>query len=299
MGGIDATNSVVVMTGRFEGVVNFGGGDMNSMGGGDIYLAGLDASGSHLWSRFFGDSAFQQGTGVVIGDRVYCTGEIRGNVNIGGAIHQAGGHGNVVAMGRGVSDGAPNWGKDFGDEDSPPDAHDQIGQDIALDSGNNILLTGEFGGVINFGGGGGSNDITASSDPSGFITKLTRNGNHVWSKGFGAMGAARGRAVAVDSGDNVVLTGDFNGTMNLDGMQDLTSTDVDVFVAKLDPDGNHLWSRRFGGADDQVGTGIGTSVGGDVLVAGDFKGTMQFGPTPLTANDGGASTTAFIAKLAR
>jgi len=54
----------VVVTGRFEGTADFGGGTMLSHGGQDAFVLKLGSSGNHLWSKRFGDGA-DQGAALV------------------------------------------------------------------------------------------------------------------------------------------------------------------------------------------------------------------------------------------
>ena len=49
----DASGAVFI-TGFMEGTVNFGAGDLISLGGQDAFLVKLSASGAHQWSRRFG-----------------------------------------------------------------------------------------------------------------------------------------------------------------------------------------------------------------------------------------------------
>ncbi|MDI1476535.1 hypothetical protein [Polyangium sp. y55x31] len=52
-------------------------------------------------------------------------------------------------------------------------------------------------------------------------------------------------------------------------------------MAKLDPNGNHLWSRRSGDASSQAAT---STVIDNVFIAGWFLGSLDFGTGPLVAN---------------
>jgi hypothetical protein len=56
----------VLLTGDFDGTVDFGGGPLTSAGSDDIFVAKLDAQGNHLWSKRFGDSYYQQADAVTV-----------------------------------------------------------------------------------------------------------------------------------------------------------------------------------------------------------------------------------------
>jgi hypothetical protein len=65
-----------------------------------------------------------------------------------------------------------------------------------------------------------------------------------------------------------------------------------MFVAKLDPAGNHLWSMRF---VEGNAYGLATDGAGNALLAGSFVGTVDFGGGPLTSVD---RSDIVVAKLA-
>ena len=54
---------------------------------------------------------------------------------------------------------------------------------------------------------------------------------------------------------------------------------IDAFLLKLDSDGNHIWSRTFGGEGWEYGYGIDTDVSGNIFLTGEFIGTVNFDPT--------------------
>jgi hypothetical protein len=71
---------------------------------------------------------------------------------------------------------------------------------------------------------------------------------HIWSRSFGDSDDDIGRAVAVDGSGNVILTGWFEGAVDFGGGLLTSVGDRDIFLAKYDMDGNHIWSRAYGGA---------------------------------------------------
>ena len=90
------------------------------------------------------------------------------------------------------------------------------------------------------------------------------------------------------------MSGGFAGTIDPGGGP-LTSVGADdVFVAKFDPAGKHMWSRRFGVVKNQGSHGIAVSGPENVVIAGNFAGTLDFGGTPLVSASGDGI---FVAKL--
>jgi hypothetical protein len=103
-----------------------------------------------------------------------------------------------------------------------------------------------------------------------------------------------GYSIAVDNAGNSYVCGHFQNTADF-GVTNLTSAgDYDIFVAKLDTNGNWLWAKRAGGTGHESSYSICTDASGNCYLSGAFQGTADFGPFSLTSA-GGAD--AIIAKL--
>ncbi len=120
---------------------------------------------------------------------------------------------------------------------------------------------------------------------------------HLWSQRFGDTGFDSGYAIAVDGARNVLVTGWFQGTVDFGGGP-LTNAggfdSFDIFVAKYDAAGAHLWSQSFGDTDSDRGSAIAVDADDNVLVTGRFQGTVDFGGGPLTS---AGSTDIFVTKF--
>ena len=90
-----------------------------------------------------------------------------------------------------------------------------------------------------------------------YVAKYAPDNTLVWARPMGSgyrrsanpnYPTEKGRGIAVDGAGNVYVTGDFVGQVTL-GSTTLTGTgSTDAFVTKLDPNGNYLWARRWGGS---------------------------------------------------
>ncbi len=109
---------------------------------------------------------------------------------------------------------------------------------------------------------------------------------------------------AMDAAGNTYSVGSMWGTVDFDpgpGTYNLTSLGgFDVFVSKMDPSGNLVWARTFGGSKYEQGFGIAVDLSGNVYTTGRFVGTTDFDPGAatykLTATGTGYAN-AFISKL--
>jgi len=100
-----------------------------------------------------------------------------------------------------------------------------------------------------------------SSLPAAAVVASASNVVYNWAKGMGGTSYDRGRAIAVDGIGNVYTTGDFSsGTADFDpgaGVYNLTSAGAgDIFISKLDEDGNFAWAKGMGGTDTDWGRAI-------------------------------------------
>jgi hypothetical protein len=208
-----------------------------------------------------------------------------GTVNFGGGVLTSAGSEDIF-LAKFASGGSHQWSKRFGDVST-----DQQAWGVAIDGSGNAIVAGHFTGSVDFGGGALPN---AGGQPDIFVAKFGSDGAHVWSESFGDAYAQSASAVAVDPSDNVLVAGGFNGTVNFGGGTLTSGGAKDVFLAKLTPEGAHIWSKGFGDADYQEAQAVATDASGDALVAGYFAGAIDFGGGTLTSAGG---EDAFVAKF--
>ena len=161
---------------------------------------------------------------------------------------------------------------------------------IAVDSAGNSYVAGYFSGTADFDG----ISLTSAGATDIFVAKLDPDGNWLWAKRAGGTMADDAYGVCTDGDANVNITGYFKSTA-LFGTISLTSSGAeDIFVAKLDANGNWLYAERAGGAGFDAGTRLIPDSNGDILVTGAYAGTASFGTLTLTGNTG---YNVFVAKL--
>jgi hypothetical protein len=124
---------------------------------------------------------------------------------------------------------------------------------------------------------------------------LEENGSVTWSRDLNG-------AIAVDPSDNVLVTGSFSGARDFGGGPLTSAGGRDIFLAKLDPEGAHLFSARFGDAGlNQDGQAIASDPLGNILVSGVFDGSVDFGTGALTLagcpREVWCKTSGFVAKF--
>ena len=276
------------LTGFYRDPIDFGGGDLpTTTARRDVFVAKLSPEGDYRWSMgLYGDDHFTpRGLAVAPSGSVAVLASFSGSLTIGSVTHDShGGNAGLVAMFG--SDGELLWSARYGESDH------QYPLGATIDEMGNLYVTGYFAGDIDFGGGAltattGSNDL--------FIAKLAPDGQHLWSKSFSGLEDQVGRGVAVDSAGAIYLVGYFAGEVDFgQGMHAAAGDEQDVFVVKLDADGETLWSRTYGDDSQQQAFAVAVDGQGDLAVVGRVEGSIDFGAGKLEASGGGA---AFVVKL--
>ena len=162
----------------------------------------------------------------------------------------------------------------------------------AIDANSNAYTTGYFESLTDFDPGVGAFNLSPIGTTSGYIQKLDKNGDFVWAKKIGGLDRTFAREIGIDDSGNVYVSGIFNGTTDFDpgpGSSNITSNGLyDIYVVKLDSNGNFLWVNIFGGVDDNNWVNLEVDSAGNVYLAGWFEGSFDVDPGPgvttLTSN---------------
>jgi hypothetical protein len=273
---VDSAGNVIA-AGDLAGSADFGGGVLTSAGQNDIFVVKFDPQGGHIWSKRFGGQGNQHARGVAVnaaGD-VVVAGFFEVSVDFGGGQLISAGQMDIYMATLSGASGAHVASARFGD------AGMQRCQAVAA-APDGARITGAFEGSVDFGGGA----LTSAGGQDVFVAAFDATNQHVFSKGFGGAGDQVGAGIAAGPAGTMVVTGSFGGDLSFGGMPFTSAGLDDVFVAKLGPAGEHVWSQAFGDAAIQTGAGVAVDGAGNVLLAGAFDGSIDFGGGALTSAGG-------------
>jgi len=314
MGGTenDAGNSIttdangnIYTTGYFSGTVDFDPGvattKLTSAGYLDIFIQKLDANGNLIWVKQMGGEEEDRGQSITTdaNGNVYTTGAFLNTVD----FDPGAGTSNLTTAGnfdifiqKLDANGNLIWVKQMGGTGS------DYGYSITTDANGNVYTTGYFSGTVDFDPGAGTTNLTSAGNIDIFIQKLDANGNLLWVKQMGGIGNDSGNTITTDANGNVYTTGHFQVIVDFDpgvGTTNLTSAGLsDIFIQKLDANGNLLWVKRIGGSNEDGASSIITDANGNVYTTGYFQSTVDFDPGVGTTNLMSAGLTdIFIQKL--
>jgi hypothetical protein len=152
--------------------------------------------------------------------------------------------------------------------------------DVESTHDRGVVMTGQFSSAVNFGGG----PMTPAGAEDIFVVKLDASGVVAWQRSYGDRRSQRGIALAVDTDDNIVVTGSNAGVTDFGDGPISSNGNDDIFVVKLDHAGQHLWSRGFGQIGFQEGLSVAVGPDGEVALATRlYAGGIDFGGGLITA----------------
>lgn len=292
---VDASNNVYV-GGTWCTTVDFDPGagiDNRTVSGAtDAFILKLDASGNYVWASCFSGTGNEQVLGLTVdgSGNVYSTGfwyetcdfdPGAGTYSIQASVTNTNSSCFISKLN---ASGAFLWAGEIGG------GQFHEGHGIAVDGTGNVYVGGYFIGGTDFDPGAGVYSIPLGSGGSedAFVCKLTTAGAFVAAVKFAGTGVDRCNALALDASGNVVVTGFYSGTADLDpgaGTANATSVGLkDIFVAKLTSSLVYVWSASFGGTADDIGNAVMSDASDNVYSVGYFQNTADFNPGAGTAN---------------
>ena len=238
-----------------------------------------------LWAKKAGGTSSENGLSIATDSsgNSYVIGGFWETASFGSIILESNGNADIFVA-KLDSSGNWLWATKAGGNDR------DYGYDIAIDSSGNSYVTGFFNGTASFGG----TTLTSSGQEDIFVAKLDSNGNWLWAKQAGGTSSvAYGYSIATDSSGNSYVTGYFGETASFGSITLTSIGSWDIFVAKLDSNGNWLGAIKAGGTIWDWGQSIAIDSEGNSYVTGFFEGSASFGNITLTSS---GSSDIFVAK---
>ncbi|WP_437663420.1 nucleotide-binding protein [Sorangium sp. So ce1182] len=277
----------ILITGGFNSAIDFGGGPVTSAGQTDAYVAMLDPTGRHVFSKSFGASGEQAGHGVAFDSAGHpiVIGLYGGVISLGGPLLASVMPRELFAA-KLDRLGEHLWSRRFDAEIKWLIPSLTVG----IDTTDELVLSGRFEGAADFGGGpleGGANDV--------FVLRLDAAGNHLWSRRFTDSSDSADVHLAVDADGGVLVALPSSGTVDFGGGPLTSAGASDIFIARLDAAGNLLYDERFGDESAQAPHRVVSGAGG-AFITGSYAGTLDLGGTTLLSE---SDADIFLVKLTR
>lgn len=165
--------------------------------------------------------------------------------------------------------------------------------DVVVDKEGNIVATGAFTNTLKVGNTTMKLDDTNLGEVAIYVLKLKADGQAIKAWQIPALGAKGGK-LAIDAQNNIIVTGLLDGDATFEGnIEGDFQNSAQMFVAKYDANGNHIWHQFRNDANSSSSYGlpsVDVDAQGNIYVAGTLSGTTTFAGTTVTA----AAANAFI-----
>ena len=245
----------------------------------------LDDNGTILWKKTL--NVLIVGLGIQKEGTIVIAGSFRNEVDFGGEV------GSITAEGESdifiaklEKNGDVIWEDHYGFSET------ELLNDLTIDSNDAIYLAGNFNKSVNFGG----SELESAAVKDVFVCKLQADGSHEWSERYAISGSVKSVQIQIDNKDNLLITGSFVGSLDFGGdLLESTSESIQsIFFTKLNSDGDHKWSYRYGGNEDCSGTNIYIDPEDNIYLCGNYRDTINFGEDdfPVAVSDA-----AFVARF--
>jgi hypothetical protein len=181
------------------------------------------------------------------------------------------------------------WARCFGSQSA-----NQEVQDVAVAASGAIYAAGYFEAQL----GLGVPDQLPPGDSDAFVVSFAGDSTYGpnWALPFGDdVGVQNATAVVAHPSNDAIVGGEFTGTIHFGTTGfDAGTQWADVFVARLAAsNGSEVWAKRFGANYGQTRARLAVDPTGDVIVAGYFHGTVDFGGGERSPDSGAT----FVLKL--
>lgn len=208
---------------------------------GQIMLIRTDLNGYEEWRKYYGDEYAEQAESMAI--------DLDGNIVIAGLSERTGLAYQAYLI-KLTIDGDTIWTRHYGGEN-----WDLARQVMPLADGGYAL----FGQTYSYGAGGG--DF--------YLLRLDSEGDTLWTRTYGGAGLESGESFSLTNEGGFYLTG---------YTESFGAGKKDVYVVKTDALGDTIWTRAYGGIEDEFAYGSCTSNdGGVITVGGSFSNSPDEG----------------------
>lgn len=301
---VDAEENVYT-TGYFYSKVDFDPGvniiNIVSKGAADIFISKFNKSGNFVWVKQIGSFNEERASSIKIDNsgHLYLTGYFKDKVDFdpSSSVNNLKSNGlNDIFILKMDTAGYSLWAKNLGGSSSEQPSG------LVLDKAGNVVVTGIFYTEADFDPGNGTTILKSSGSADIFIVKFDASGNLIWAKGLGTTNYEATLAIAVDASNNIFVLGIFKDTMDFDPGTDIfqckSAGANDIFILKLDVNGNFVWAVNMGGKNEDFGYSISIDASGNIYCTGSFENMADFDPGWKTVNaTSKGMNDIFIAKL--
>ncbi len=284
------------IVGYFGGGASFGSVNLSSSGFSDAFVQKIDLAGNSVWAKKFGGTKPDRAISVACDahGNIYVTGFFTNQAVFGSFTMNSSSDSLEIFITKLNSDGVVQWVKSCGGTSN------DYSYGIAVDQDDNVIVTGQFRGVAQFGNYNLTSDMYENNSywsNDVFVTKLDTNGEFLWAKKGSAQGDDRGLSVTTDNLDNIYVCGQFSDTITFDQVHNNQVANAG-FLIKYSPDGVEQWFNRLA-ASQLVAYDVTTDNDYNILLTGEYSGQMAIFNTTVDIVPASHAFNIFLSKFSQ
>jgi hypothetical protein len=299
---VDPATGTIYLAGQYAVSVDFDPGPATATltaSSTDGFFARYDANGNYVFARRIGGTSDDQAEAIKI--------DASGNIYVAGAFQSTAdfdpGAGTANLISAGSQDAFlakynPNGLYLFANRMGSTST--DIAKALAVDATGQVIISGEYRGVVDFGPDPLNHRLTSVGNSDVFIAKYDTNGDCLYARSIGGTNNDFNNSLAL-VGTDVIIAGQFSGTADYNpgaGTTNLISAGSnDGYVARYTNSGALVFAYSTGSTSADGNFAVAATSTGIVYTTGFFSGTIDLDPgagvREITAGSG--ATNGFFA----
>lgn len=240
----------IFVTGWYDGIYD----PTTKFGIGKMFVSKLDSEGVEVWNQYWGTLSQEYSSSAAVDNNgnIYISGWTYGSFS-GGASSGS----SDLFLSKFTADGVDSWDKQWGT------GFFDYAIATTVDKDGSIYVVGDTYGAFEGNVNEGMSDIV--------LTKYDSSGNMTWIREFGSFYMEYAFGMATDSSGNIFVAGSTEGSLG--GFSNKGGNDA--FLAKLDTDGNNIWTYMWGTEKTDAAMAVVVDKDGNIYVAGITEGSFE------------------------
>jgi len=264
----------LILSGYFQGTVQFGDFELTAQGGFDMVLLKIDPAGTVLNAINFGGSGNEGGNEVAIGSLNQIIVGAQSDGSFEGIPHTGSQDAYIISL---TTDFVVNWIRSVqGNGLARAKA-------IEVDKIGNVYMGGDYKNNNLIYDSGNPNVFENFGGADAYLASWTANGDLRWFKNWGGTGDDLCKGIVTTLQNEIYAVGQFAHTIDFDGSP-LTSAvnSQDLFVLMLDNQGSPKWVRFITSSENLTGAEVTTDNEDNLYFGLGIRGTVDFQTTDTT-----------------
>ena len=258
----------LIFTGSFTGLLNIDSTTYQSKYFTDILIAKFNDKGELITSKVFEGKANDLINDIAINKKneIFLTGSFEKELNVGDIVLKSQGRKDafIIKLNNKLQ---VIFNEQIGS------IYDDYGQNILIDSKDNILLAGSFSDEIQL---DKEHSIISNGLLDVFLIKYNKNCKIIWAESFGGFANDYQSAIAVNNSNNIYLTGTYRGEIQKDKSQINSSNfSNDIFLTKYNASGDFRYIESIGDTNTDFGKKLIIDTANYIYLTGNFTRSLK------------------------